>query len=295
MPDSSWDAVHKWSKKWLPTVGISVGVLAAMFGAIKYIVSSEVSGMASDITTIKSTLQPIPDEIRSLENRMTKMETHWEDLKLKNLSQVPPSKESVEAIRQVLDEAQRTNVRLSTDTVENLGAGFLRVADKNPLAWDAAKAFLDYRSSLNVDALPLALTPSTGTSKYREAVTIIPNPEHPELHKAFSVSFAGGHVPSDISARLEKLDKPQPEGSEFAFYVIDGSFDTIVLDGSYMKHVVIRNADVEYDGGAVRLEDVYFVNCAFHSRFKASPKTIALSRQLLASAAINFPPSSDIS
>lgn len=122
-------------------------------------------------------------------------------------------------------------------------------------------------------------------------VTIIPNPEHPEYHKAFHVSFAGGHESSEKSARLERLDKPQPEGSEFAFYVVDGGLDTIVLDGAYMRHVVLRNADIQYDGGPIKLEDVYFVNCTFHSRFKLTPRTMDLSRQLLASASITFPDS----
>ena len=50
------------------------------------------------------------------------------------------------------------------------------------------------------------------------------------------------------SARLERLDKPEAEGSEFGFFIMDRYLDTIVLDGMYMKHVLIRNADVQYDG-----------------------------------------------
>ncbi len=286
----SWESVNRWCKRWLGIIAAVVVILGGVYGIVRYIVKSEVSEMAHNVETIGATLKPLPEAISSLKDRATKMETHWEDMKIRDLSQRPVSNESIGAINKALNEAKDANLKLSDETIQEAGNRFLLLASaKNRAAWDAALAFLDYRSSLNINSLPLALTPSTGTSKYRESVTIIPNPDHPEMHAAFQVSFAGGHESSEKSARLESLDKPQSEGSEFAFYIVDGALDTIVLDRAYMKHVVIRNADVQYDGGPIRLEDVYFVNCTFHSRFKLTPRTINLSRQLLASAAVTFP------
>jgi hypothetical protein len=86
------------------------------------------------------------------------------------------------------------------------------------------------------------------------------------------------------------MTTPQPEGSEFAFFIVDGFHDTIVLDNMNMRHVIIRNADVQYDGGLSDLQDVYFVNCVFHSRFKSSPKTAELGKRILAAASVTMRP-----
>jgi hypothetical protein len=80
---------------------------------------------------------------------------------------------------------------------------------------------------------------------------------------AVKVGFAGGHVPQEQSARLESLADPQPHGSGFGFFVIEGGNQAIVLDGMYIKNAIVRNARIIYNGAAVRLESVYFVNCTF--------------------------------
>jgi hypothetical protein len=36
-----------------------------------------------------------------------------------------------------------------------------------------------------------------------------------------------------------------------------------VLDGEYMKNVVVRNAVVKYEGGPLKLENTHFGNCTF--------------------------------
>jgi hypothetical protein len=284
-----WDGLQKWCARWLPSIAAFIVIIGAIYAGVKYVARAELSGMANDISTIKSTLQPLPDAIHALENRMTRMETHWDDLKLKELSTQTPSKDTVDAVKTTLQEAKAANLRLSIQVIEEAGNRFLVTARRDRVAWDAALEFFTYRSFLNVDFLPLALTPSSGKSNYRQTLRIIPNPDHPEMHQVAQVLFAGGYASPDKSARLEALDQPQPTGSEFAFFIIDGRLDTIVLDGEFMKHVIIRNADVQYDGDRVRLEDVYFVNCIFHSRFKFAPRTFKLGEKLLASASINFP------
>jgi hypothetical protein len=77
------------------------------------------------------------------------------------------------------------------------------------------------------------------------------------------VSFAGGHVPQEQSARLEFLTHPHLHGSGFGFFVIEGGDEAIVLDGMYIKNGIVRNARIIYNGAPMRLENVYFVNCSF--------------------------------
>jgi hypothetical protein len=52
-------------------------------------------------------------------------------------------------------------------------------------------------------------------------------------------------------------------GSGSRLFVVEGGLDALVLDGMYMKNVIVRNSRVIYEGGPVRLENVSFVNCTF--------------------------------
>jgi hypothetical protein len=215
------------------------------------------------------------------------METNIYGLRASQASQNPTDPKNIAQSKSVLAAARLAKLKIDEQVVKDAGTRFIEAAAHAPQAWDAAQAFLDYRSYLNVDIVP-KLTPATGKSKYQPSVTSIPNPEYPGTQRAYSISFAGGYATPDKSARLETLTNPQSEGSEFAFFKIEGGMDTIVLDGEYMKHVIVQNADVQYDGGPIRLEDVYFVNCTFHSKFKLTPTTIRLGREILTAAAVTF-------
>jgi hypothetical protein len=210
-------------------------------------------------------------------------------LRLQQNAVDPSIPQHIADVSRVLDAAQASRTRIPLDVVSSTGAKFMEAVEKTPEAWPAARAYLDYRSFLNADFVPsVKPTPTTGKSTYRPSVAFIPNPQYPGWHKAFQTTYAGGYALSDRAARLETLANPQSEGSEFAFIEIEGGLDTIVLDGEYMKHVIIKNADVQYDGGPIRLEDVYFVNCVFHSRFKLTPTSIRLGREILTATSVKF-------
>ena len=191
----------------------------------------------------------------------------------------------------MIQSAVRTGDRRA---VEDTGTRFLQVADQNPAAWPAVQEYLSYRSFLNSDSVPRvaelvpvpAITPATGTSKYRTTVSITALPPHSGHFPAFEVFFAGGYASGDKSARLELLSNPQPEGSEFAYFIINGGEATIGLDGEYMRNVIIRNCDVSYSGGPVRLENVWFVNCVFHSYRHVMPESRKLGKVILAYAPV---------
>jgi hypothetical protein len=85
---------------------------------------------------------------------------------------------------------------------------------------------------------------------------------------------------------LELLDHPQPTGSGIGLFVIEGANGIIGLDGAYMKNVIIRNAEVSYSGGPVRLENVAFVNCTF--RFTKNKPVVGLGEAILQANLINY-------
>ena len=69
-------------------------------------------------------------------------------------------------------------------------------------------------------------------------------------------------------------------------FVIEGKADELVLDGFYLKNVTISDADVDYGGGPIRLENVVFINCRFH--FVNLKPTRDLGVSILTASAVNF-------
>jgi hypothetical protein len=209
--------------------------------------------------------------------------------KLKENADDPLNQQNIRDTTRALIHAETGKIKLQPSVVEHTGRRFIEASVENPHAWETAQQYLDYRSFLNASFVP---SPSKLTvwkdSRYQANVNIKPNPvpsEHLPV-RAFSVFFAGGYVSPQNSARLESFGNPQSESSGIGVFVIDGGADIVGLDGTYMKNVIIRNSEVEYDGGPVSLENVSFVNCKFH--FQRTPLAIDLGKSILMSAMVSF-------
>ena len=199
------------------------------------------------------------------------------------------SSDDAQKVEMRLAAARANRLRVDSRVLQVAGAAFINTSGENPDAWSTVREFLSYRSFLNVSLYP-KVTPATGTSNYRTTVTITnlgPHQDQPALH----VIFAGGYASGENSARLESLANPQPVGSEFSYFIIEGGNATLGLDGEFMKNVIIRDADISYAGGAVRLENVWFVNCTFHD-YTLKGKATNLGETILASASVTFVTSS---
>jgi hypothetical protein len=218
--------------------------------------------------------------IISLLLRLPRAEAREVEHKHQHASDNPLDPESARVAQNTLAAARRGFLKIDSRIVRDTGAKFIQTAEQNSGAWSAVQEYLGYRSFLNADFVP-ALTPATGTSKYRSSVKITalqPNFEH---RPAFQVFFAGGYASGDKSARLESLSNPQPEGSEFAYFIVDGGAATIGLDDAYMRNVIIRNSDISYAGGQVKLENVWFINCTFQAYVRVVPETKKLGYAIL--------------
>lgn len=100
------------------------------------------------------------------------------------------------------------------------------------------------------------------------------------------VSFAG-EASSDNSAQIGELSKMETATPGSAYIVINASPQAvIIIDGLYLKNVIVTNATVEYDGGPSRLKNVYFVNCEFVSPL--TPNGRDLGKTILTSASTTF-------
>jgi hypothetical protein len=197
---SMGDIFHQWCTKWLPIIGGLIAIVAAILGGIKYVVNSEISGMANDISMIKTSLLPLPQAISSLQDRATKMETHWEDLKIRGLSQTPNSKESINEVKQALVAAKNGSLKLNPELIKEAGAKFITAGKADKAAWDAALEFLRYRTFLNLDMVP-DLSATYHPNRFMRHFV----PGGGGLK--FEVFLAGAFAPPETAARIEGLDE----------------------------------------------------------------------------------------
>jgi hypothetical protein len=154
---------------------------------------------------------------------------------------------------------------------------------------------VDYRTFLNAQYAPKPtdFTPATGHEDYQNEISLFPDRGVNGNVPAVIVGFAGGHVPEERSARMEFLTNHHPHGSGFGFFIVEGGNEAIVLDGMYMKNVIVRNARIIYNGAHVKLENIYFVNCTFRfplfDKFHLQQEPVrSLSDAILEATAVNF-------
>ncbi len=60
----------------------------------------------------------------------------------------------------------------------------------------------------------------------------------------------------------------------------------ILLDGENMRHIILKDVDVYYNGGPVALEDLTFVNCRLFFADNEPCRRLALT--ILSSAKVAF-------
>jgi hypothetical protein len=168
-----------------------------------------------------------------------------------------------------------SNTKLDAGNLLRLNSTLSEISENsNPqvsqLAWSVHGELLAYKSSLNRSAAPqiknhrtVPVNKASPASKYLFSLNLKPNANTVGTYLAAFVYVGPKQDCAPNCARLESLTAPSLENSRTKLIIVDGTQDTIVLDNSLMKNVVIRNASVEYDGGPVKLENVYFVNCKF--------------------------------
>jgi len=238
--------------------------------------------------------------------KVARIETYLHDnggfiagLRLQQNAANPSDPQSVRDAKLVLAEAERAKITIPPSTVKRAGDKFLEVSKNDPQAWNTTLSFLDYRSLLNVTAVPKLTdgkldktfpqrfgshlrTPRTGN-----ADDIAKGQQAVEAQQAL---FFGSLVTENFAV-MERMEGPfnATEGYQFIVYQIPNHPEAeLVLDGLHMRNVIVKNMRIAYYGGAVRLENVYFANCTFTFESPATPQTLDLASAILASPAITF-------
>jgi hypothetical protein len=210
-------------------------------------------------------------------------------LRLQQSATDPGSPQHIAEAEQVLKSARRNKIAIPLDVVENAGKKFVEVSSNNTAAWNAALSFADYRSLLNVAEAPKL----EGGKPYEPDMHIQAYVRGPknltggEIARSMKISVFGELV-TEKFAVMEQLSLPlhATKGYHFIGFQSLISGTQLILDGLHLRNVIVENMNVGYFGGALELENVYFVNCTFE--FSTKPQTLDLARAVLSSPTITF-------
>jgi hypothetical protein len=164
------------------------------------------------------------------------------------------------SLNPVLEAAKDAKARLDVPTVVAAGKEFAKASVSDPKAWEATAALLDYKTFLEKTN-----SPATGAKANRSGVAQYQFPS--TIGSLWTINASNQpDVPQMHLIDQPDLNKGSPTGP--AFLIVRGG--VFPLDGYYLKRVIIQDAHVIYNGGALVLDQVYFVNCTFEIKQGAS-------------------------
>jgi len=203
----------------------------------------------------------------------------------------PTNAQNITDTQHALATAKANGIRIPSGVIKSAGERFLEASANNTQTWQTAEQFLNYRSLMNIGLTPSLSELRPSNVPYYEAKTHILTPKgetNTDLERSLTISFSGAVEDFAKSALLEELDHPSKVGSGAKYIVVELTRrdNVIVLDGFYLKNVIIRNSTVAYHGGNVKFENVYFVNCTFD--FQLTPRARQLGETMLADVSITF-------
>jgi hypothetical protein len=101
-----------------------------------------------------------------------------------------------------------------------------------------------------------------------------------------------GRTQENDAARFEEIDGPTGGcGFQFIVFQMSRADNELSLDGMYLKNVIIKDTRISYKSGALKLENVYFVNCTFDFKPALPARNLALA--ILNSSSITLAQSGD--
>jgi hypothetical protein len=192
---------------------------------------------------------------------------------------------ALNTIRALAEKARVGRVRVDPQELATVGNSVAQLRRSYPeLVSSALRELVDYRSFLNLFYSPPTSTAQvikSGLDVHFNAAALAG-----ATQGQIGVLRMGDAVDISVSARFEPLGHTPRVKTSPAYLVVDGTGFRILLDGFFIKKSIIQNAQIEYSGGPVRLENVYFVNCVF--KFGNSGQASGLETAVLNSSAVTF-------
>jgi hypothetical protein len=260
-----WKAFAHWAQKMGSIVGVCAIIIALLgIAAVQFFnANARLAAQATFQTATNGRLDNIEKSITALSAKITGMQ-------LSSLAGARITNQTVKQTIGVVTTAQRDGEKIDPSIVSSAGRNFVEASASQPDAWPAVKTLLDYKSAYNV--IPSSFVATYGPPETEPARMFVRYDWPPGFQG--EKFWIGYDKKSDI-AELRRLGTPDPNAGRGgnALFILRGS--TVVLDGMRMKHVVIENALVRYNGGPTSLEGVYFVNCTFDIQPKPTGQMLA--------------------
>jgi hypothetical protein len=193
----------------------------------------------------------------------------------------PTEKASIADAQNVLTAAKKEAIHLPPEVIEQSGTSFVDAAAKGTAAWDAALAFLNYRSSsISVTRITKGVAVPEGAETVYDLGPMVDDKPIP------AVTHIPNAVRPEDSARLETIGKNLNEQLKYGSPQLILTGGAVNLDDKYLRHVVLLNVEVHYSGKPIMLEDVVFANCTFVLENTGPSRD--LGKTLLASSPVTF-------
>ena len=217
--------------------------------------------ISNDLSEIKGKLEILDPLIRDLtEKRMREAQS----LNHKDLQA------HVTELTKLAKFAKAQQLLLKPEAIEAVGDKLIDEGTSS--AWGAALTFVNYKSFLNV-SLTLQWHNVIGNGNLN-TLYVTHSPQGMRAPK-FSVL---GAVEADRAAKFLTIGQTDPNAtSRFGndWIIADGG--GLVLDNVHLKKVVLRNVYIEYNGGPLEMEEVYFLNCTFSIKQHPNGQSFAIA------------------
>lgn len=251
---------------------LAVTVVGLPLGFLYFVEPHVRSDMKSDITIetqsqLKDPLKQLSDmsgDLREIKGKLEVLDPLIQEMMLKRLSEVKKFTSTdvdshLAELKGLVQAAKATHTSLDVRDVQTVGEKVVNASKNSPDAWGVALDYLSYRTFINSrPSLPgePVLQPQSGHSLFQAPKNVL-------NQGTAKLSFVGV-TDSPNNAQFRAINEPDLNASKktnVAFLILDDG--DLLLDGVYMKNVIVENSHVIYRGGPVVLQNVTFVNCTF--------------------------------
>jgi hypothetical protein len=276
----TWQKVSDWLKEHGGTIATIIIIFGALFTGVRYIVSSEVADIRSDVATLKGTTTTTDNKLDATNRRI-------DDLLKEALERAFPKptptatkaelKEDFKRANDLVRLARSENIKLDSQLIATYGREVAAIRNQ-PSAWQTLINLLNYRSFLNTGSVPNGppVEQKEWHTHYEVLAGIRPD----------TIDFTIGNADAPNLPVLERIGQNLNAGLQHGpAFIVSENLD-VDLDTMHIENAVFYNARIIYQGGPVILKNVYFVNCTFVlAQYQSSQ---LLADAVLGSSAVTF-------
>lgn len=196
------------------------------------------------------------NEVVKQGKQISKLQTILAPEVIEDAAKHPDNADSAKVAARLIKTAVNEKKKLDPSLISEAGTSFAQASTQNSDAWNAALGFLNYKSALFISepSLPPADTSGQFDTHYVDEGV----PDRPSIKLS---SF--GVVPKSEAAQLNHIGTDLNSHLTQGNALLLGEGGATRLDNMQLKNVILKDVEIHYSGGPIKLTNVYFVNCKF--------------------------------